>query len=424
MVFSLLVTPRFAFASTAQSVSSVEKKIELPLATSIEQPPSDIRVLEQEVKKKREVLEVLQKQIEIYQKTVLLKQEERLTLQRQLGILEEHVTKTNLDIEATKQQLDIFNLESKKINAQLAELTKEVNEQRQRLGLLLNRMRQAGERGTLEFLLSAESFSSLFDAIATNEQLSGSVVRLLDHVKELRAQQNARKDELNAKAEQKRQAQASLFASRTRLVEDRETKEYLVAKTQESEKKFQQFLESARYEEEQADADIRRLEKDIREKLAAQPPAVGRLGVGEKIPLMYPVPFAGIAAGFHDPTYIFRRIFEHPAIDLRTLVNGRPTNAQPVRAAANGYVGRARDAGMGYSYIMLIHSDRLSTVYGHVSKILVAPEQYVNQGDVIALSGGLPGTPGAGRLTTGPHLHFEVRLDGIPVNPVNYLPPA
>lgn len=87
----------------------------------------------------------------------------------------------------------------------------------------------------------------------------------------------------------------------------------------------------------------------------------------------------------------------------------------PVRAALPGTVRVAKyDSSYGY-YVTIGHDNGLLTLYGHNSRLLVTPGQTVQAGDVISLSGS------TGR-STGPHLHFEVRLNGQRTNPRYYLP--
>jgi murein DD-endopeptidase MepM/ murein hydrolase activator NlpD len=99
-----------------------------------------------------------------------------------------------------------------------------------------------------------------------------------------------------------------------------------------------------------------------------------------------------------------RRRF-HNGIDLSLHVG------DTIRAAFNGRV-RVRQynrRGYGY-YIVLRHHEGIETIYGHLSHFLVAPNQEVKAGDPIGLGGS------TGR-STGPHLHFETRLYGNPINP-------
>ena len=132
---------------------------------------------------------------------------------------------------------------------------------------------------------------------------------------------------------------------------------------------------------------------------------------------VWPVdPFKGISAWFRDPSYTGVFGVQHNAVDIPQY------QGTPVIAPANGVVYAAKDNGYGYSYIILAHSDGLMTVYGHISEILVEEGEIVTQRSIIALSGGMPGTKGSGYMTTGPHLHFEVHLNGQFVDPLDYLP--
>ncbi|PIQ76054.1 hypothetical protein COU78_03800 [Candidatus Peregrinibacteria bacterium CG10_big_fil_rev_8_21_14_0_10_49_24] len=135
---------------------------------------------------------------------------------------------------------------------------------------------------------------------------------------------------------------------------------------------------------------------------------------GEK--LSWPV-YGRISAGFMDSSY--RQYFgvDHRAIDIVV------PQGTAVRSAADGVVFLARDGGQtGYSYILIGHRGGRATLYGHLSEIGVITGQDVVSGQVIGRSGGEPGSYGAGPMTTGAHLHFEVVHSGVHVNPLQDLP--
>jgi murein DD-endopeptidase MepM/ murein hydrolase activator NlpD len=133
-------------------------------------------------------------------------------------------------------------------------------------------------------------------------------------------------------------------------------------------------------------------------------------------PLMWPIK-GRITAVFHDANYEARFHVPHQGIDIAAM------QSTPIYSAGDGIVFKVKDGGAtGYSYVLIGHDDGYSTLYGHLSTMLVVPGQLVGAGQVIGLSGGTPGTPGAGWMTTGPHLHFEVHKDGKYINPTSVLP--
>jgi murein DD-endopeptidase MepM/ murein hydrolase activator NlpD len=92
--------------------------------------------------------------------------------------------------------------------------------------------------------------------------------------------------------------------------------------------------------------------------------------------------------------------------------------ATPVYAADDGVIALVGSSSSGYGrYVVIAHSGGLDTLYGHLSTTLVKVGQLVSQGQTI----GLEGSTGN---STGPHLHFELRIKQQPIDPAPYLPPG
>ena len=106
------------------------------------------------------------------------------------------------------------------------------------------------------------------------------------------------------------------------------------------------------------------------------------------------------------------RTSPHQGIDIGAVNRG--VSGDPIYAAADGKVVISQFSSSAGNYIMLYHGDGLYTRYLHASSLLVGVGEYVKKGQKIALMG----TTGN---SDGVHLHFDVRLNGVVVNPWNYL---
>lgn len=154
------------------------------------------------------------------------------------------------------------------------------------------------------------------------------------------------------------------------------------------------------------------LEKALQKEIADQKRLLQDLQARERLldhtPTLWPV-YTAIAGRFGMRFHpVWRRYRMHSGTDLRADFGTK------VRAAADGVVSFAGwDSGYGY-LVKISHDYGYETRYGHNSRLLVHSGQTVKKGQIISLSGSTG-------VSTGPHLHYEVRINSNPVNPAPYL---
>lgn len=379
---------------------------------------SEIDSLKEKINQYQEQIKELERQQKIYEENIKIKRKEALTLKNQINLLNNQIAKTKTEIRKKEIQINKTNLEIQEIQDQIKNKNIEINDLKEQIAEFLRKIYQFDNKNYLEIIFLNEKISDYFNLLKTSLDLQNSLQKTLDNVQLVKENLENEEKNLQEKKRELESLKKELSLEKEKLETEERAKRNLLEETQGAEWKFQTLLAEARAEMKQVENEISRLEKEIRKKLTEEKEKqwqeLEEMGV---LVFSWPVPSAVITSTFHDPDYPFKRwLGEHPGIDIKA------SQGTPVRASAPGYVARAKYGGMGYSYIMIIHQQGFSTVYGHLSEINVEEGVYVKRGEIIGKSGGLPGTPGAGRFSTGPHLHFEIRKDGIPVNPLNYLP--
>lgn len=380
--------------------------------TAVQGVKAELDELGDQVKDKQSRIKELDTLIKGYKNRIQEQASQELTLQNEIALLENRVHEKELAIELNKTQVEELNLEIRQLEQQITEEEKHIATHKDLIAEFLRRTNQSDEVSDLDVLLTQPTLSAFYNRIEEVAQLEKDLGESLETLKGVRDNLDAAKQLRDQHRTEIEERQKDLIQEEELLAEERNTKTSLVEETHNSQEEFERILYELKQQQQITADDISRLQTQLKETLDSVDESLARGDVLLNWPLK---PYKGISAHFHDKGYPYRNLFEHPGTDIPTPVG------TAVHAAAGGYVAWNRTGKQYGNYTMIVHPGGIATIYAHLSKFVAKPDTYVDRGDVIGLSGGRPGDPGAG-LSTGAHLHFEVRQNGIPVDAENFLP--
>ncbi len=360
--------------------------------------------------------------------------EKQEQLQEQMDVIGDQISIINSKINLYNQQIHEKTLEMEDTQSKMEETYKLFRER-------VRAMYLAGEHSTLEILLSAETFSELLirseviDRITRHDQeLVQTLEQYINEIAEDKAAIETAKTEiegekvtLDQRMTEYNAAYAEAEAVRSSLENELEVDEAahaaMLAEDSAMEAEIQSVI-NAYQAEQQRQEEARK----AAEQAAQQKPSGGSSGgTTDKTPsggtvsasgFLWPVPdYHSVSSGFGNRTPSGVVTASHYGIDI-------PTGRKPMQrivASKSGTVILSRWSNSYGYYIIIDHGrdaagNSYQTLYAHNSALYVSVGDYVTQGQVIAGSG----ETGAAQ---GIHCHFEVRINGVRVNPLNYVSP-
>jgi murein DD-endopeptidase MepM/ murein hydrolase activator NlpD len=330
------------------------------------------------------------------------------------GVLTSRISHESAQLQTLTSQVAALRNREAVVAAELQQKQAELDDAQARLESLKQRLRQAiqileqrlvaiyesSEPDLITVLLQAHGFDDLLARTQYLETLQHQDNDIVSRVRELRNEMQVTVNTVRAARDQIAARKHELDVTQAKLKQ--RTTELATAR-----RKQHATLEKVRSQQDDLEGDLNDISQKIAEQLGAGTGALpaGPIRAGGH-GLIWPVN-GPITSGYGGRN-IGNGYEFHPGVDI-----GVPTGT-PIRAAAAGTVTIAAPTGGYGNYTCIDHGGGLSTCYGHQEQFLVSSGQQVAQGQIIGLSD-------CTGYCFGPHVHFEVRINGQTTDPLGYL---
>ncbi len=397
LVFSLMLV--FSSAFTAQAKSSSQNKLD-KINQNIKEAQKELDSLNDQVADKKAYSDALMKKIDLLQDKLDALESNRDDLQNEIDAVQKRIDETQANI----------NKAEKEIEKKEQEFDGVYEEYCQRL----RAMYISGNVSMLEVLLESGDISSILTRAemvkSVSEQDSATLDDLMTKMEEInkereelandKIQLGKDKDSLNSRKQELQKSIDEYNSSKAELNAEVEECNAALASLDDKRSEVKETLNVNQEQKRQIEAEI----NNALSGSGSNKPGSGNYnpGTGQ---LAYPTSYRQISAGY--PNYSNGSY--HGGVDWPC-----PTGTA-VHASDSGVVVIAKKLTYSYGqYILIDHGNGLSTLYAHNSSLVVGVGDKVSKGQIIAYSG-------ESGNATGPHVHFEVRLNGTRVNPMSYL---
>ena len=315
--------------------------------------------------------------------------------------IEDKVLEYEKDSEELGQKVETLQTSIDEAQAKLQTATQNYDEKMDILAKRLVTMYESGDTTYLDVLLKSKNLTDFISRYYVIEEMAEYDTEIINQIKEEKenietTRQKLENEQAEIKVVKAKAEQTSIVLNNTKTLQNS-----YIKKLSSEEKKLQEQITSFKQEEAEIEAKILAATNGIDADI--------QYTGGE---MLWPVAIEGtvITSNFGIREHPIQGVVkEHTGIDI-----GNAPLGTPVVAAADGIVSYAGWLGGYGNCVMINHGDGIVTLYGHGNKILTAVGAEVKKGDTIM-------EVGSTGNSTGPHLHFEVRVNGICTNPLTYV---
>ncbi|MBE6862678.1 MAG: hypothetical protein E7497_07270 [Ruminococcus sp.] len=407
-----------------------------------------IAEIQEERKQNEEKIAALQQELDVIGNDKAEEQEYQNTLNEKIILIQDNITLLNAELGQLETDIGTAQANIDTLNDDIAAQELEIDANIELFKERLCAMYVTGNDSLALAVLGSTDFYDMLSRVemvnsiaAHDEELVNTLIEEINTLEASKAALETEKTILVAKQEEVIVKKEEQEASKAELDEAMRLSEYemtRLALEEEEKKATKEELEEAnalleaqeeevRAQIEAAKAEAERKAKEEAEKLAQQQQQNNN---SSSTPTY--VPTTPGASGFAIPTPGFywvssyfgpRWNTSHKGIDIAgggisgsaVVASKAGTVVSVVQGCSHNYPKSGKCCGNGYGkYVVISHDGTYSTLYGHLSSISVSPGQYVSQGQVL-------GTVGSTGWSTGYHLHFEVWVNGVQQNPLNYV---